>query len=84
MSRLPETPTPLKVRVNGHSQPARLTWPSGRHERVVEVVHRWRVDDDWWRVPINRTYYKVLTPTRLLEVYVDLNTGDWFLERVVD
>ncbi len=40
--------------------------------------------DNWRRMPINRTYYKVLTPTALIEVYVDPNTGGSFLKRVVD
>ena len=49
-----------------------------------EVVNRWRVDDDWWRVPISRTYYTVRTPTAMLEVYRDDRTGDWYLQRVID
>ncbi len=49
-----------------------------------EVVNRWRVDDDWWRVPISRMYYLVTTPTMLLEIFEDLCTGDWYIERVID
>ncbi len=45
---------------------------------------KWNVVDDWWWVLIDRFYYKVVTPTALLEIYCDLNTGDWFLERVID
>jgi hypothetical protein len=48
---------------------------------VREVVNRWRVDDDWWRVPISRTYYTVTTPTMLLDVYRDDIAGDWYLQR---
>ena len=50
---------------------------------VHEVVNRWRVDDDWWRVPISRRYYTVSTPTVLLEVYRDDRVCDWYLQRVV-
>ena len=42
------------------------------------------MDDDWWRVPISRTYYTVITPTMLLEVYRDDRAGDWHLQRVID
>ncbi len=59
-----------------------VTWQ--RREPVREVVNRWRVDDDWWRVPISRMYWVVTTPTMLLEVYEDLCTGDWYLQRVID
>ncbi len=48
------------------------------------MINRWRVDDDWWRVPISRMYYVVTTPAMLLEIYEDLRTGDWYLQRVVD
>ncbi len=48
-----------------------------------EVVNRWWVEDDWWRVPISRTYYWVITPTMLLEVYHDDIAGDWYLQRVM-
>ena len=47
-------------------------------------MNRWRVDDDWWRVPIFRTYYTVTTPTLLLEIYRNDITGDWYLQRVID
>ncbi len=47
-------------------------------------MNRWRVADNWWRMPTCRIFYKALTPAALIEVYVDPNTGDWFLECVVD
>ena len=51
---------------------------------VREVINRWRVDDEWWRVPISRTYYTIITATMLLEVYRDDIAGDWYLQRVID
>ena len=39
----------------------------------------WRVGDDWWRVPISRTYYTVITPTTKLEIFRDDRAGDWYL-----
>jgi hypothetical protein len=70
------------VEVDGQGRPAALTWQ--RRELVREVVNRWRVDDDWWRVPISRTYYTLMMPTMVLEVYRDDRAGDWYLQRVID
>jgi hypothetical protein len=70
------------VEVDDQGRPSALTWQ--RQEPVREVVNRWRVDDDWWRVPISRTYYTVITPTVLLEIFRDDRAGDWYLQRVID
>ena len=82
MSRLYDPDPPISVEVDNQGRPAALTWQ--HREPVREVVNRWRVDDVRWRVPISRTYYTVITPTMLLEIYEDLCTGDWYLQRVID
>ncbi len=96
MSRLPEKPQPLIVELDTYGLPTSLTFtspvagagshacPGPRIYSVLEVCSRWRVDDDWWRVPISRTYYKLRTSDALLEVYHDLIGGGWYLERVHD
>ena len=68
--------------VDSQGRPTAVTWQ--RREPVREVVNRWRFDDDWWRVPISRTYYTVITATMVLEVYRDDLAGDWYLQRVID
>ena len=73
---------PITVEVDHQGRPAAVTWQ--RREPVREVVNRWRVDDDWWRIPISRAYYTVITSTMLLEVYRDDIAGDWYLQRVID
>lgn len=42
------------------------------------------MDYDRWRAPISQTYYTVLTPTMMLEVYRDDRAGDWCLQRASD
>ena len=74
VSRLYDPSPAITVEVDDQGQPTALTWK--QREPVREVVNRWRVDDDWWRVPISRTYYTVRTPTALLEVYRDDRAGD--------
>jgi hypothetical protein len=72
----------IKVETDEQGRPAALAWQT--REPVREVINRYRVDDDWWRVPISRTYYTVRTPTALLEVYRDDRAGDWCLQRVIN
>ena len=83
MSRLFEEPVPIQVEVDTSGMPASVVWAAAGH-RVVEVCSRWRVDDDWWRVPVSRMYYTLRTPLVLLDVYHDLHTDGWFLERLHD
>ncbi len=76
-------PSPaITVEIDDQDRPSALAWK--QREPVREVVNRWRVHDDWWRVPISRMYYLVMTPTMLMEIYEDLRTGDWYIERVID
>ncbi len=69
--------------MDDQGQPTALTWK--QREPVREVVNRWRVDDDWWRAAISRTYLWLRTSTMMPEVNCeDLCTGDWYIERVID
>jgi len=54
-----------------------------RRWRQVEAVHdHWRVEDQWWRQPLSRYYYEVLTDGGTVHViYQDRLTGAWFLQR---
>jgi len=48
------------------------------HE-VESVGETWRVDDEWWRQPLHRTYYElVLAGGKHTIVYHDLVTDQWF------
>ena len=51
-----------------------------RWRRVVEVLERWRIDDEWWRNrPVSRLYYAVLLEGgKRLEIYHDLMDGRWY------
>jgi hypothetical protein len=59
-----------------------VAW-SGRRE-PVEVCNRWRVDEDWWRAPIARDYFKVVGGNWLALVYRDRTDDTWHLERLYD
>ena len=59
-----------------------IRW-SGRRE-PVEVCNRWRVEEDWWREPIARDYFKVVGRQWLALVYRDRVTDTWHIERLYD
>lgn len=53
------------------------------HYRVTHIALCWR-QRIWWR-GIWREYYKLTTHTGLLVViYLDLLTGEWYLQAVYD
>ena len=66
--------------------PARLNAPAPLALRGrLEPLSSWMVEQDWWERPVRRRYWKVLLEGRvLLELFHDLGTGAWFLERVYD
>jgi len=49
---------------------------------IEAVRETWRIDDEWWREPITRTYYEVLLQggARLV-LFVDLVKQEWFVQK---
>jgi hypothetical protein len=82
MTRLLQPAREVTVEVGPLGVPARLEGPLGG---ALEPQSSWRVEQDWWERPVAREYWKVLLGDRLLlEVFLDLLDGRWFLERVYD
>jgi hypothetical protein len=50
----------------------------------VETCNHWRIEEDWWRRPLLRDYFKVVGPRLLALVYRDELDGSWHLERLYD
>jgi hypothetical protein len=72
-------PRPITVLAEG-DQPAVLI-DGGRRERVAEVQDVWRIDDEWWRSPISRRYYRVLLASGSLRtIFHDLIADAWFAQ----
>ncbi|MDP9351215.1 MAG: hypothetical protein M3P51_06720 [Chloroflexota bacterium] len=82
MSRLLDPAQPIEVRRDKHGDPVWIGWQRG--QKVLEINRYWRIDDEWWRKEISRMYYELVVPIGLVEVYQDLLTGEWFLERLHD
>ncbi len=70
-------PQPVTVRaVDG--QPVFLV-EGNRRRRVVRIQDMWQIDDEWWRDPISRRYYRLLLEDGVIRtVYHDLIHDAWF------
>ena len=73
-------PSPLRVQTDTGGRIVSI-WRQGRltPRTIVAVQDRWRIDDEWWREPIERHYYAVTLPhgARLC-LFRDGLTGEWF------
>ncbi len=64
--------------------PTCFVW-NGQSYRVAQMMSVWRLDTAWWRGRIWRDNYRLLTDNGLLvDVYQDLDSQAWFLQRVWD
>jgi hypothetical protein len=74
----------VQVEADAAGLPVHL-WMSGTDHGEVGICNRWRVDDGWWREPVARDCFKVVTRSGLLAViFLDELRGTWHLERVFD
>jgi hypothetical protein len=75
-------PHAVDVRTDEGGEPLYVRFP-GRPSRHVDVVReRWRIDDEWWRLPISRDYRTVvLDDGRSVTLYHDLLDGRWYAQK---
>jgi hypothetical protein len=52
-------PREIQVRTTKRGYPAAIRTRRGWHN-VQEILDVWRIDDEWWRASISRTYYRIL------------------------
>jgi hypothetical protein len=72
--RKPHSPAPARRARTATPDPESAT-------PVIEILDRWRIDDEWWRQEISRLYYHVaLEGGRLVTLFNDLIGGGWFLQ----
>ncbi len=72
----------IDVDVDERGRPVALRL-GGRRERV-EVCNHWRIEQEWWRRPLQRDYYKVAGERLLALIFRDGVDGSWHLERLFD
>jgi hypothetical protein len=75
-----QLPRRLEVETNPVGVPLAVRGRRG-WVRVEALREEWRIDEDWWRVPISRRYYAlVLEGGRAVTLYRDLESGGWYLQ----
>lgn len=57
--------------------------PDGRTVGKVEsILESWRIDDEWWRETISRTYMELLLEGgKRIVVFQNLTTGRWYMQQ---
>ncbi len=57
----------------------------GRKEQVEQIVKQWRVTQEWWGKAFEREYFQIGTEAGIIcELYRDLPSGYWYLQRIQD
>ncbi|MCG3212644.1 MAG: hypothetical protein FOGNACKC_06314 [Anaerolineae bacterium] len=84
MTHLWPAGVPIAVRHNPGLEPQAFRWQE-REYRVQAIAKRWRLDQSWWQQRVWREYFKLTTSDGLLVIiYLDLLTGQWYLQRLYD
>ena len=53
----------------------------GKHA-VESLGEIWRVEDEWWRIPVNRRYVEaIIEGGKRVILYEDLITGEWWMQK---
>lgn len=67
------TPRPISV-VAADGLPVALVGPRQERQAVTDIHEMWCIDDEWWRDPIHRRYYRIrLGNGSLRTIYRDAN-----------
>jgi hypothetical protein len=84
MSKLFHEAITLEVKEDIQHRPISFLY-KGRKEGVEEICEQWRVSQEWWRSTVDREYFRVRTVRGIVcEMYRDLLTGAWYLQRIYD
>ena len=82
--RVLNEPVPIVVTIDQYRQPMEVVEQSGHASstnRVIAVLDTWRIDDEWWRDPISRSYFDITFENgRHVIVFEDLTSGKWFMQ----
>jgi len=82
VTRLLSPPAAVVVTTGADGTPSFIT---GAFSGAIDPIARWKVETAWWKKPVVREYWKALLNSNLLcELYHDLDSDEWFLERVYD
>ena len=72
----------VKVDLDDRGVPVVVTRETGDRKRVESIGETWRIDDEWWRLPIVRRYVEViLEGGGRVVLFEDLITGEWWMQK---
>jgi hypothetical protein len=77
-------PEAASVELDANCQPGvvRRSRNNGGGQAVESILDVWRIDDEWWRLPISRLYYDVmLEGGGHIVLFKDHVSGDWFAQQ---
>jgi Domain of unknown function (DUF6504) len=84
MSKLFHDAITLEVQEDLRHRPIAFLYKGGR-EGVEEICEQWRASQEWWKRATDREYFRVRTARGIVcEMYRDLLTGVWYLQRIYD
>jgi len=84
MSKLFQQAVRLQVKEDAQHEPLSFLY-KGRPERVEQMLKQWRITEGWWKKAVDREYFQIRTKTGIVcELYRDLLTGVWYLQRIYD
>jgi len=75
------TQKPVEVELDERGVPVIVTREAGNEKRIESIGETWRIDDEWWRLPIVRRYVEViLEGGGRVVLFEDIITGEWFAQ----
>ena len=77
-------PQQVDVELDAAWQPSVVRTRLDPHdERRVEAIGEvWRIDDEWWRVPIHRRYVEVIFESgKRVVLFEDLVAKEWWMQQ---
>jgi hypothetical protein len=84
MTKLFHEAITLEVKEDIRHRPIAFSYKGGK-EGVEEICEQWRVSQEWWKNATDREYFRVRTVRGIVcEMYRDLPTGAWYLQRIYD
>jgi len=76
-------PHRVEVELDANGLPIGMRDAGCGMRRPVEAVGEvWRIDDEWWRMPIRRRYLEaILEGGKRVVLFEDLTTGAWWMQK---
>jgi hypothetical protein len=77
-------PQRVEVELNAAWQPGVIRTHRNPHDgrRVEAIGDVWRIDDEWWRVPIHRRYVEVIFEGgKRVVLFEDLVAKEWWMQQ---